>query len=276
VLRSHGYRDCDLLYLDFWNQRAWIKALRPKASVFRVTDLYQGFRNANRCMDREFRKTLEQATHVVYTAEAIGDELSRLGRPDGTFVGNGVDYEHFATEQSEPDEYAALPRPIVLFVGGLDTRLNMAWIRQAAAALPDASFVLIGPDHGAAGSTDPLPSNMHLLGPRPYSSIPAYMQHADVGIIPFDVSGCETLIKGTNPLKVYQYFAAGLPVVASRWPELERVGSPAQLCDSAEEFVAAVRGALRNAITSDAGRKFAAQHEWGLKIGAFMRTAQLA
>jgi hypothetical protein len=51
----------------------------------------------------------------------------------------------------------------------------------------------------------------------------------------------------TNPIKLYEYFAAGLPVVSSRLPEVENYGDLVYLADSAEEFAARVRQALAEA-----------------------------
>ena len=52
-----------------------------------------------------------------------------------------------------------------------------------------------------------------MLGPRPYADVPAYMQGLDVGLIPFRAH--DPFVQGINPNKVYQYLAAGLPVLTT-------------------------------------------------------------
>jgi len=57
--------------------------------------------------------------------------------------------------------------------------------------------------------------NLHVLGARPYSQLPAYVQAFDVGIIPYIESPWTRTV---DPLKLLEYLAAGIPVVASRCP----------------------------------------------------------
>jgi len=52
------------------------------------------------------------------------------------------------------------------------------------------------------------------------------------------------LVDGVSPIKMYEYLACGLPVVSTRWAELEAVGPPAALCDGAAAFSAAIASAI--------------------------------
>ena len=65
-----------------------------------------------------------------------------------------------------------------------------------------------------------------------------------MGLIPFDVQAYPALVHAVHPLKLYEYLACDLPVVATRWDELERLASPAILCDSVMDFQIAIRKAL--------------------------------
>jgi glycosyltransferase involved in cell wall biosynthesis len=57
--------------------------------------------------------------------------------------------------------------------------------------------------------------NVHLVDAVPSNDIPAYVAAFDVGIIPFVV---DDLTRGVSPLKMYEYLAAGVPVVATPLP----------------------------------------------------------
>ena len=89
---------------------------------------------------------------------------------------------------------------------------------------------------------------------------------SDVGIIPFDVAGHPQLVHNIHPLKLYEYMASGLPVVASRWKELEQIESPAILCDTAEEFIRAISDATRLTPDRTALVRFASRHDWSQRI----------
>ncbi len=59
--------------------------------------------------------------------------------------------------------------------------------------------------------------NIHLLGTRPYAQLPAVLRAADAGLIPY---ARNALTESVFPMKVYEYLAAGLPVVATPLPAL--------------------------------------------------------
>jgi glycosyltransferase involved in cell wall biosynthesis len=170
-----------------------------------------------------------------------------------------VDFEHFARPAAAPADYDRVPRPIAVYLGRLAEWFDWRLLGDVASRLPEVSFVLVGPGRPPRGA--PRPPNLHLLGPRPYASAPAYLQHADVGLMPFDVSG-HPRIGSSQPLKLLQYLASGLPVVSTAWAELSRLEAPAVLCRSAEEFAAGVRRCLAQPRAVDSWRAYAAGHAW--------------
>lgn len=177
-----------------------------------------------------------------------------------------MDFSAFADGPRElPREYVGLPRPIAVFVGSLDRRIDHELLDQVALAMPDVSFVLIGPDIHV-GDRLPARRNIHRLGVRAHRALPRYLHNADVGLIPYDVERHPELIGGIHPLKLYEYFACGLPVVASRWSELERIGSPAVLCDGPGQFVSGISRALDGDVDIDAGIELAKRADWGGRV----------
>jgi len=63
--------------------------------------------------------------------------------------------------------------------------------------------------------------NIRFLGRKPYADLPRYAKAFDVALMPFKVN---ELTLASNPLKVREYLAAGLPVVSTAIPEVERLG----------------------------------------------------
>jgi glycosyltransferase involved in cell wall biosynthesis len=80
------------------------------------------------------------------------------------------------------------------------------------------------------------------------------------------VAGHPQLVHNIHPLKLYEYMASGLPVVASRWKELEQIENPAILCDTVEEFTRAISDATRQTPDRAAFVQFASQHDWSQRI----------
>ncbi len=128
----------------------------------------------------------------------------------------------------------ALPGPRVVFTGAIvATKLDMELIAAVARAHPGWSFALVGPIGVGDPSTDTsalreLP-NVHLLGPRRYEQLPDVLRAGDAGWIPYVLNA---VTESVFPMKVYEYLAAGLPVVATPLPALVDVAEVAKAPDA--------------------------------------------
>ncbi|MBK9121420.1 MAG: glycosyltransferase [Phycisphaerales bacterium] len=223
------------------------------------------------------RALVARSSGGVVVAERLGTRL-RAQRPELPLatIRNGVDAALFA------ERAAALPRPVdvpadrsvVGFVGALYEWIDWEMIRVVAHALPDVAFVLIGPEDGR-GSPHVLASlpNVHLLGPRPYAQVPAYMAAFTAGWVPFlqDEIGA-----AANPVKIYEYFAVGCPVVTTPVADTELFGDLAVVVRTPEEAVAALRTVLlEGAARASERRAFARANDWSVRAReyvAFVRT----
>jgi glycosyltransferase involved in cell wall biosynthesis len=270
LVRRHGFDRVDLLVVDTAVQHVWTRVVRADKTVFRVTDRFSRFAKATPALLEKERELARAADLVVYTAKDLEKDVSALGAKRALYLPNGVDYGHFQGKVPEPPEYAAIPRPRVVYAGALDKWFNAGWVLSAAMRLPNVSFVVIGPLGNAVGPLKGRP-NIHLLGAEPHAALPAYLRHADAGMIPFDVPGSGELLHAVNPLKLYEYLACGLPVVASSWRELRRIKSPAHLVGDGEGFVRALSECLKERGGSDARRRFAARHDWSEKADLLLR-----
>jgi glycosyltransferase involved in cell wall biosynthesis len=265
-VRERGFGAVDILYIDSVSQLFWLDAIEHRRSVFRLADNNTGFGKSTPAMQRLEAELARRVDVVVYTAANLLSHVQSM-RPRATFhLPNGVNFRHFADWRGErPVEYERLAGPIALYVGALDVWFDYALLDRTAARLPEVSFVLIGPDALARARLTPRP-NLHLLGRRPYAQLPGYMHHAQVGLIPFDVARHPTLVHSINPLKLYEYMASGLPVVATEWDELRNLGSPARLARSEEDFVEAVRESVAAPPPREALVRFAEAADWTSRV----------
>ena len=105
-------------------------------------------------------------------------------------------------------------------VGMHDSRLDVEALEAIATADPSWQVVLIGPVK--PGQVDEqrlrrLP-NVHLLGEKPRPELPAYLKGMACALIPYKAN---ELTRNIFPLKLFEYLAAGVPVVAGGLPELQ-------------------------------------------------------
>jgi glycosyltransferase involved in cell wall biosynthesis len=170
------------------------------------------------------RDLLRNADLVIVSA----DRLLRSKSPENprTFlVRHGVDFEHFRraldSTTSIPDEIARLPRPIIGYFGWITQDwIDLELLVGLAERFSGGSLVMLGKISMDVSRLRAFP-NVHLLGRKPYESLPAYCKGFDVGIIPFPIS---EVTLNANPLKAREYLAAGLPVVSTAIPEVEVLG----------------------------------------------------
>jgi glycosyltransferase involved in cell wall biosynthesis len=194
---------------------------------------------------------LARADLVFATSETLAQRLRAHGARALHTVPNVAEVALFARAHEplpEPEALRGLPHPRAIYVGNLaGYRVDFALLERLAR--DGVSLVLVGPaglgDPGAAPAAAAglaaLP-NVRALGPQPRDALPALLRHADVALVPF-LDNAHT--RGSFPLKVWEYLAAGLPVVATPLPNLRALAGEGVLALAAEPdaFAAAVRAA---------------------------------
>lgn len=207
-----------------------------------------------------------RADLVVTTSRALQAAKAPLN-PNTILVSHGVDYEHFARalddELAMPQDVAEIPQPRLGFFGLIHDWVDIDLLAAVAALRPQWRLVLIG---DANTDTTPLQrlANVHLLGRRPYEQLPAYCRAFDVGLIPFVIND---LTRSVNPIKLREYLAAGLPVVATPLPEVARNQPYVTVADGPDGFVAAIESALAQPSDLRTARsRSMAGETWGRKL----------
>jgi glycosyltransferase involved in cell wall biosynthesis len=233
-LRRNGLPEIDALIVD---QPAFVglhEHLHVRALILRSTDHLGTLRG-------HARQTAEIAIArisdgLVGTSQLVLDGL-RAVAPDkpAALISNGVQIDNFVSPRAQPAEFHSIRPPILVYVGAIDDRFDREAVFALARSCPDLSIVLIGPK--PTGPPWRPPENVHLLGPRPYDQLGGYLQHADLGLLPFSDHPANA---GRSPMKLYEYAAAGLRVVARRTAELERRNEPFIFCYGRQSEMPAV------------------------------------
>lgn len=189
------------------------------------------------------RQLAQRADLVIVSAERLFRSKRRYN-PRTVLVRHGVDFDHFqkALDPSTevPAEIRDLPRPILGYFGLMASDwFNTSLVEAVAHKFSGASIVLIGKVTMDLGPLLRLP-NVHVLGRKPYETLPGYCKAFDVALIPFPIN---EVTLNANPLKAREYLAAGLPVVATAVPEVEVLGQCA-IGRTTEEFMERIADAL--------------------------------
>ena len=220
-------------------------------SVYYCVDDYASYPGLDRAvigpLDEE---TTRKADIVFVTSETLLESKRRLN-PQTYLSAHGVDVEHFGAALDEatavPAELAALRGPVVGYFGLIDDRVDLALIDFLSERRPGWNFVLIG---RVASSNEALRvrPNVHLIGARPYESLPAYGKRFDVAIIPYRPIQVNY---HANPLKLREYLAMGKAVVALDTPETRRYADVISLATTPQEFLDRIDAAVANPATQE-------------------------
>ena len=232
---------------------------KRQALVYHCADDYanvQGFPDTLPELEADL---CQQADLVITTSETLCQERRRFN-PNTHWVPNGADFGHFSQSAAPAAELQHIPRPIVGFVGGLSQWVDIRLIAALALARKDWSFVLVGPVGTDVSALDEL-GNVTLLGARPYTNVPAYLAAMDVALIPFKQ---DRVTYHADPIKAYEYLAAGLPIVATEMPALRRLSHVVCLANSPESFEAQIAAAIAEgrAAKKSERQAEAARHSW--------------
>lgn len=223
--------------------------------IYHCVDEFAAFSDAPQAAIQKMEETLlKKADLVIVSANTLRESKRKVNRSTH-LVRHGVDYHHFKKALDPavaiPADVAKLPHPIIGFHGLIADWVDLALIRRLALEHPDWSVAILG-----ASQTDLSPisglKNVHLLGKRPYETLPAYCKAFDVAILPFVVN---TLTLYANPLKLREYLAAGLPVVSSDLPEVRSLGGDIRIAADHAEFISQVEQIIHHEKTGPSAER---------------------
>jgi glycosyltransferase involved in cell wall biosynthesis len=237
-----------------------------QALIYHCADDYAHVRGFPSTLPELEADLCQQADLVITTSETLCQSRRRFN-PNTHWIPNGADIEHFSAQANPAVELRDVPRPVIGFVGGLSQWVDIQLLRSLAGLKRDWSFVLIGPVGTDVTPIQDLP-NVTLLGARPYAALPSYLAAMDVALIPFKQ---DPVTYNADPIKAYEYLAAGVPIVATDLPALRRLEHVVRLADSPETFLTQIEASLaegRNARRHERQAE-AARHSWDDRFRQF-------
>lgn len=249
---GHTY---SLVNLPFWSGVAC--ALQANSIIYDCMDHHAGFENNSQEMIAEENKLLKNADLVITTATNLSDKISEVR--ENIIIRNAAEVALF----SKKDARILYDKKgiTVGYYGAVAEWFDLELLYYLAEMSPEIEYVIIG---NVTVDTEEAKSykNINFLGEVPYSELTAYLNSFDVCIIPFKLI---ELTLCTNPVKVYEYLAAGKPVVATAMPEVELISEHVHIGYSKEEFLEKIHTAVAEKDDTQLNEKrktWALQHDW--------------
>lgn len=246
----------DILWIADPTQLALADVIRHRKLVYECVDDYAGFWSDLSlkahiiALEGELAR---RADLVVTTSRSLKTRLA-THNPNTVLVGNGTDIDYFASVAHAPESFALpddlipIKEPLVGFYGAIGDWVDLDLLKRTAKARPDWTFVLIGPCFVDTSDLMSLP-NVRLLGPRPFSALRHYLAHIKVWTLPFKIN---EMTAAVDPLKIYEYLAAGRRVVSTYLPELEPLSAFLPLTRTFDQWMQALNEAVSRTLWTEA------------------------
>jgi glycosyltransferase involved in cell wall biosynthesis len=219
-------------------------SLGERLVIYHCVDEFSKFTGTDETAILEMERGLMEKADMVVVSSSRLYETKRCYNPNTFLVTHGVDVAHFSKAclpaTAPPADCAELKGPVIGFFGLIADWVDLEVVRYLASSRPQWSLLLIGEIQTDTSALREL-SNVHLLGRRSYQSLPAYCKVLDVAILPFVVN---ELTVAANPLKLREYLAAGLPVVATPLPEVLKLNALIRIARTPGDFLSQIEALL--------------------------------
>lgn len=232
--------------------------------VYDCMDNWAGFPGLPADIAERERRLVAGADLVLAATAALAERWRDVAGNRAILVPNGCEYELFAAAAGAIGPRSLGTQPVLGYVGTIHEWFDWQAITALARAMPSARVRLVGPAQNVPAD---LPPNVELAGRRPYTEVPAIVAGMDVCLIPFRDPPGRSLLDGISPIKLYEYLAAGRPVVSALLSDAVALQAPGvvHLAGTPAAYVAAVATVLETAWRPEevARRQSAARaHSW--------------
>lgn len=243
-LSSANFLPLDVLWISQPRMYSLVQAIPHRKLVYRMFDDVRHFAGEPTSITKVEEWLCREADVVFATSKHLVTKASQFSS-NVIYLPNGADVNLFHSPALMPEEFENIPHPRLVYVGAIAEWFDFDFLFEIAALRPDWSFVLVGPLGSLSVQYKERFSqykNIHYLGPKPPNQIPGFMQHSDLGIIPFQLTD---LTHSVSPIKLFEYCAAGLPTLAPKMKEIEGYNIPILFYSDGPEFIRKVEEGLR-------------------------------
>jgi glycosyltransferase involved in cell wall biosynthesis len=228
------------------NWHDFVLTMKRKILVYYCVDNQAGFTGVDALRFQEKDVSFTTRADLVLCSSRKLFERKRQINAHTRYLPHGVNYQLFSQALFDSglpvaSDAAGLSAPVLGFYGHISYDwVDVGLLKFLARKRPGWTIILLGryslQENEFAGL-----SNIVYLGEKDFEALPGYCKVMDVALIPFVVS---PLTQDCNPLKLYEYLAAGLPVVSTEIPEVRAFGGDVHVAGTHEEFLALCERAL--------------------------------
>ena len=216
------------------------------------------------------QRLVTESDILIAASETLQEKLARMGRYSSLLT-HGVDLGHWTSETGAARlmQIESLARPLVVFWGVIDRRMDFEFVNRLAADLPRGTIALVGPENDPDPRLFQSPRVVR-IPPLPFEQLPALARKADVLVMPYADTPVNQAIQ---PLKLKEYLATGRPTVVRDLPAVRPWADCLDVATTSEEFSRLVRLRLADGLPNHQrlARARIVGESWDAKAAEFER-----
>ena len=257
LMRAVGWQDATHRIAYLFHPRFWpyVAHLGDCRVVFHIDDAFNHMPNWNDRLERAQASLAARADLLIGTAPGMYRTLPAPAIDQVRELPNAADADAFIAGRNAPcpDDLAAIPRPRIGYVGSINQKVDVRLIADTAAARPDWHWVIVGPHAGDEARADAAwaagleaceaSANVHFLGSKHHTELPAYTAHIDVNTMCYRTDGSGWWHVG-YPLKLHEYLGAGQPIVSADLETVRPFAAVVEIATGRDAWIAAIDRAL--------------------------------
>lgn len=207
---------------------------------------------------------VKQAHYIVCSSQRLCDRINRLYPNRRTIlIRNGYDedmglHRPPPAESQRPPDLPPAGCPVIGYIGAWAPWIDEALIAGIAQSDSRWHVVVIGVELERKFTLQHLP-NVSYLGLKPHRELPGYIRNFDIGVIPFRLN---PVTLAANPIKAYEYLAAGKPVVATNMPECWLMEGQIDVGESRSAIIRLVQERIGDSGNAEARMNYALKNTW--------------
>lgn len=250
-----------VIHIAYWSPLALrLRSVHGWRIHYDCMDDWDGFPNIGEQLLSEEKILVAQADLVTVSAALLYQKWHACNARC-VLVKNAVDFTFFQQHCFTNDVLSELTGPVIGYYGALAQWLDYPLLAALADRRPDWNFILVGDifvDDLAGLEHKP---NVQLLGRKPYSQMPLYLDHFDACLIPFQLYN---VTHAVDPVKFYEYISAGKPVISTPLKEMSVYKDLLYFATGVDEFIEQIECALaeRDLVMYKRRVEFARANDW--------------
>ncbi|MCB2190403.1 MAG: glycosyltransferase [Deltaproteobacteria bacterium] len=285
IIRQEPFHGRELIVLSSrMISQPFVRRMQPSVYAIDIEDPWSHFADEWKTPREDLLPALRQFCGEADVVFANGHQIAEASERDFLDVKpqillNGVDLGKFSADPSIPRPQDYPPGPSILFSGTVHERIDFDLLKPAFKAFPQVSFVFLGVifSHfqAQAKKLHALYPNVHFLGHREVEELSAYLQQADLFMIPSCLDEAWTR---AFPAKLFEYFIFGKETISTFAikdipPEYQFA---IRVAPDSESFIRHLREGLKGCPRGDQIAAYGRQQDWHARAAQVTKSLGLA